>query len=113
MANETKKNQLFVKCDGKKVTIIIGTDDVLDSRFTVAIRWDDNPAEEYWVYSNKSFNAFFLKSAKKFIKKFKEHDSMLIRYSDYRGVSNTVSFNLYRFRFSHLERAESEGCNFK
>ena len=118
-SNETNDAQLLVYCDGGDVKAKIGTDDILRDFGSVLVRWDQNPAQTYYWNSSGSGSTFILgfngftgrKQANRYVKKFREHSSMLLRYSTYLSQQKTISFDLEKLH-PLLDRAESEGCAF-
>ena len=118
-SNETNRAQLAVFCNGGSVKAVIGTDDILEDFNSVLVRWDKNPPQTYYWNGSGNRRAFILgfngftgrKQANKYVKKFREHSSMLLRYSNFLDEQETISFDLKKFH-PLLDRAESEGCSF-
>ena len=117
-STETDKIALQVTCNGGNVYAGLRTDSVLDSRY-VTVRWDnEKPIEYFWDRTSDltSFHMGFRgftgrKQANRYVKEFREHSSMLVRFRTYMDGTKTVKFDLEKMH-PRLDRAESEGCYF-
>ena len=119
-SNENKKVGLGIFCKGsKKVQATLLTDNVLDELNFVDIRWDKEKPKEYFWKAAKNRKIFLLgfsgfsgrKQANRYVKEFREHSSMIVRYPTWIDGQQTVTFDLKRFH-PLIDRAESEGCAF-
>ena len=117
-SNDSTDETLQVLCLGGDVTAGLTSENVLNGR-SVTVRWDnEKPINYFWdIGSNQT--TFFMgfsgftgrKQANRYVKKFREHSSMLVRFGTYLDGTKTVRFDLEKFH-PLLDRAESEGCYF-
>ena len=117
-SREAPRIALQVTCNGGNVYAGLRTDSVLDSR-DVTVRWDNEKPIEYFWNKSKDLTYFYMgfngytgrKQANRYVKEFREHSSMLVRFGTYMDGTKTVRFDLEKMH-PRLDRAESEGCAF-
>ena len=119
-SNENKKVELGITCKGGyKIQAVLLTNNVLTETNTIDVRWDkENPKKYFWNSSSNRKN-FLLgfggfsgsRQAKKYVKEFREHSSMIVRYPTWVEGTQTVSFDLNKLH-PLINRAALEGCLF-
>ena len=120
-SNENKRVELGITCKGGyKIQAVLLTNNVLNETNTIDVRWDkENPKEYFWGSNTSNRKNFLLgfggfsgsRQAKKYVKEFREHYSMIVRYPTWVEGTQTVSFDLNKLH-PLINRAELEGCAF-
>ena len=119
-SNENKRVELGITCKGGyKIQAVLLTNNVLDETNTIDVRWDKENPKEYFWYSSSNRKNFLLgfgsfsgsRQAKKYVKEFREHSSMIVRYPTWVDGTKTVSFDLNKLH-PLINRESLEGCLF-